>query len=882
MFKKIAKLEILAVLKDQESFKDWRDIVKKANGVRRTNKAFLEPGVFEYRPDRFVYFTSRAISGEEMYGPNRNGDAFPWNELKASYETFIGKGFYIEHQEDSIEQAKGLVLDAVAHEDKQYIECLSAVDRKLFPEIAGQIESGIINCVSMSCNCQTAECTECGNIATNASELCEHCRQWDDEEGKIANVNYCKGKLGPSGKNAYERNRGIIFTGLSGVAIPADGNAHIFEVFASMKGELENHLFEYQKSKAQDKNKSILKAALNKLSKEEIKVLAETAKEVAEEDKKEAKEGKEEEFNKLQEVIDDAGQKLVDNTMKSAVKEVIEEKTERMMEPSKLMLKKVVAPKVENKLNEVIPQIEVAVKELAGEPVNASLKVEAKTKEDIDLKIQEILKKHNISAVRGDEAFSKAVENISKVSKKDSKALEKLEEEWKEVGFEEKKAVKEIKAEVIESHGPIPEQPQVIEEQKIDLGLKDREINEIALGDGWILKETNIDNKLMMEVFDREESTGFFVEKLPEELSEIEKVSEYRKILDMDKEVKENIKEEVNKMSKLNFKYFAVAGSDEAESLDKSFFVVKCAEDNKKMKIVKAKYILSQEMGDNIVEGKEQMSPEEYCKKLAEDYSDFDSFVKFAKEQKETFVKKASEIKVEAAKGGKNRFEQFSFNEKESPKEKLKEAGDPPVVSMDEKEAAKEKKDSEPATGKGHGSAVKKLFSRLPSNSGLGGEPIEAIDKKSKSLGEHARILRQAVEKQRMLEASLKEKEDKIALMAKELEDSKKEKEMDKKAEIISEITSEIKDSEDKNRVSEMLVELDENSLKALKSVLDAMNNKKEEKEEELNTEASLDFGSDQVPSLGLGENEDVDPINSVESFAQAWAQSTIDRMQGN
>lgn len=1001
MFKRVANFDISNILRDNDSINNWKDIVSKANIVGKTTKAFLAPGVFTYNPERFLYFTARAISGMEKHGANRNGDAFPWEELKGSHETFVGKGFYIEHVESSIEDAKGLVLDSVVHEDEHFIECLCAVDKILFPQIAGQILGGIINAVSMSCNCQTAECSECGTIATNASELCVHCRQYDDDEGKIANVNYCKGRLGPSGKTAYEINRGITFTGLSGVGIPADAKADIFEVFASMKGELEKHLFEYQLALSQNKKKGILKKAMSKMTKAELKILAEAAKEVdSEKDvKEEAKEIKEkaEEGNKLETIIEESAQKVADNAMKSAVKEVIEEKMERMVEPQTLMVKKVVAPKVEEKLNEVIPQIEVAVKELAGgTPIPATEEVKKEASTTITIKTDEAVSSSNTPAVSVDQVedasdfkegdlvilkdaqertpagskvkvLKKLDEQEQKLTYKDFEVvsdsgetfkvkkddivrtaakveigdtnvsweiyvtptkeenaediLEKLTEDedlylerydiiGEEISDEpyivlmvsaetEEKALEAVKQSLYKNNitvtaGKIKDliikkaesddswlayQPKEVKEaDKKEINNLDKEIKEVALGDGWILKQVNVDNKIMMEVFDRDESTGQHIEMLPNELTETERVTKYREILDLNEANKENIKEEVKKMSNLIFKYIPVAGKDAADSLDRSFFVAKAA-DNKKMKIVKAKYIISQEEGDAIVAGKSAIEPEEYCKKLAEQHTDYDAFVKHASSVKEEFTKQAS-VKVQA-KEGKSRFSQFSFNEKEVTKEKQKEAGDKPVVSVDEKEANKGKSDSAPATAKGHGARIKQLYSRLPSNTSVGGTPTEAIDRKSKSLGEHARILRQAVEKQRLLEAGIKERDQKIALMAKENEDMKKEKEVDAKAEIISEITSSLKDSECKEKVKEQLTELDEASLKALKSVLDLMNEKEEEgkpKDEELNAEAGLDF--DQVPSLDLQEQPNI-AMDSTEAIAQAWAQNTIDKMQG-
>lgn len=991
MFKRFATLDIESVLKNEESFSDWKNLVKKANGIGKTNRSFLPPGTFTYKPEQFLYFTARSISGDT---PNRNGDFFPWKELEASYETFVGKGMYVEHLENSCEDARGLVLDSVTHPDEKFIECLAAIDKKLYPEICGQITSGIINSVSMSCNCEEAECSECGNIAHNAAELCNHTRQYDDSEQKIANVNYCKGRLSPSGKTAsvYEINRGVVFTGLSLVSIPADPTANIFEVFAALKNDLEKHLFDYKVAKMDKKNKEIIRKAMDKLSKGDIKILAEIAKQAVDEEPKEGEEvnvkekakeiKKEVEAGpKLQTMIDEAGEKVVDSVMKSVIKEVIEEKTERIIEPQKLMLEKVVAPKVEEKMNQVIPQIEQAIKEMVGgTPVTASTTITVTTDEKVNTELPAPPPEVSIANEfkEGDIVIMKDAQKRTPAGSK-VKVLKKLDAQEQKLTYKDyevvsdsgevmgvtkddiiisaslnKKAVKVETAENNISWGiyVTPTKGEKIEdivellENNEDLHYfledganiigegkeayivmqvsasteeaalaavqdcltrnnititasksnnlvkkavekdfdkkeepikKSEEIKEVALGDGWILKQKNVDNKIMMEVYDRDESTGQYIEMLPEDVTETERVTKYREILDLDSGTKENIKEEVKKMSNLTFKYITVAGQDASDSLERSFFTVKSADN--KVKIVRAKYLLSQEEGDAIVSGKASIEPEEYCKKLAELHTDFDAFVKHASAQREEFKKQAS-VEVKAKEG--SRFSQFSFNEKEITKEKQKEAGDKPVVSVDEKEAAAGKKDSAPAVAKGHGARIKSLYQRLPSNSNVGGEPKEAIDRKSKSLGEHTRILRQAVEKQRMLEAGIKDRDAKIALLAKEVEENKKEKVVDAKAEIISEITSNLKDSENLEKVKEQLMDLDENSLKALKTVLDLMNEKEEEgklKDEELNAEAGIDF--DQVPALELGEEAPAAGESmSLEDLANSWGQDTLNRMQ--
>lgn len=262
MFIRRATIEISDILTQNDVTKKWSwvDVVKKSTLLKKSD--FLPAEAFEYDPDNFVYFRARSITADV---PNGNGDYFEQLELESSYKTFVGKGFYIEHDSDSIEKAKGIILDSVWHKEGRYIECLVAVDRKAYADIARQIEAGILNSVSMGCVVEEAECSLCHNIAHNQHELCEHMNPMSQA--------YCKGRLMPDGKKAYETNRKVTFSELSGVAQPADIEAHVFEVFAAIQNNLLKHAANYQNKKALSEGcpdgKCTLDVALGRLSTEE-------------------------------------------------------------------------------------------------------------------------------------------------------------------------------------------------------------------------------------------------------------------------------------------------------------------------------------------------------------------------------------------------------------------------------------------------------------------------------------------------------------------------------------------------------------------------------------------------------------------------------------
>ncbi len=233
MFIRLGTLEKVSVLqgfkREASLASEWRDIVAGTSYVQQND-------VFDYDTENFLYFRCRAVSP----GPNGNGDFFPPPEIKKAYKTFIGKPFCIEHDSDSPDKARGVILDASLHEDPDdfYVECLVAVDKVRYPDIARNLELGILNSVSMGCVCSEAECSICHNVARDTEHLCPHMNKDD--------LRYVKGRS----NDAYEINRGISYVELSGVRNPAFNDTKIFEVMASqLNDKLKNELKRYASSK---------------------------------------------------------------------------------------------------------------------------------------------------------------------------------------------------------------------------------------------------------------------------------------------------------------------------------------------------------------------------------------------------------------------------------------------------------------------------------------------------------------------------------------------------------------------------------------------------------------------------------------------------------
>lgn len=195
----------------------------------------------------FLYIRNRAVSSgnviehedgtadvipiDEMYkeferfasiirGANDNGDFFSDEELQRTYKSFIGKATFVDHDNENVEKARGIILDAVYNDKGKYVELLKAVDRKAYPELARAIEQGYVNCTSMGCRCGYSICSICGNEAHSEEDFCQHI------------LNY-KGSS-YNGLPVFEDNREVEFFEDSFVTVGADPQAKVLEKVASL------------------------------------------------------------------------------------------------------------------------------------------------------------------------------------------------------------------------------------------------------------------------------------------------------------------------------------------------------------------------------------------------------------------------------------------------------------------------------------------------------------------------------------------------------------------------------------------------------------------------------------------------------------------------
>ncbi|MDD5353136.1 MAG: hypothetical protein PHS93_08265 [Candidatus Omnitrophica bacterium] len=213
----------------------------KANSMR----------VGTYNPE-FKYYRVIAMHGDI---PNENGDLFLFGDIsnpeqpellrfdknlnKQVYLTMAGRGNFINHQNDDVTKAVGLVLDVAPNHEGKFIEALLAVDTKKDPGLVRSIDMGITNSVSMGALCGYSICSICGNEAANVNEYCDHIKY--HKARKI----YHDGEY----KLAYEDNRNVNLIELSWVTVPADPDAKLLEKIAKQSPEILNEILANEDSK---------------------------------------------------------------------------------------------------------------------------------------------------------------------------------------------------------------------------------------------------------------------------------------------------------------------------------------------------------------------------------------------------------------------------------------------------------------------------------------------------------------------------------------------------------------------------------------------------------------------------------------------------------
>lgn len=402
----------------------------------------------EYSND-FIYFIARALTANV---PNANGDYFPDDELEKSYESFIGKNLHLNHDADDVAKAVGKIIDAwfVRTDGDIYVVCLCKIDKKLHPELARNIETGIIDSVSMGCSCQECECSICGCKAHNESEMCEHLKNF---LGREIDVNGQK-------KKVSSINRGITFNELSLVGDPADSNAHMYQIYANKRSDGMNKKA-MQDGKTEDVVQEEVKQEIEKTltDKEEPETNAEekTVKEEVKEVKEEIKETVEQ-LDQAKEVIEEKKEELKE--LKEEVKDIKEEKVEEVKEEVK---EEEIEKEESCKKEEECKKEESCGKKAEEETVTEETK-EEEIKEAVEDKVEEVKEIVEEKLEEAKEEIKEEVEEKTE-DKKEEEPIEKEECNKKAETETEIKDIEEIKEKAKEAIEE-DKKEEVVEEKK--------------------------------------------------------------------------------------------------------------------------------------------------------------------------------------------------------------------------------------------------------------------------------------------------------------------------------------------------------------------------------------------------------------------------------
>ena len=114
---------------------------------------------------------------------NDNGNAWTNPVLLATFRSFVGAENYLEHCQIP-ELSKGKIVDAVIRPVKHisktgeisniyYVDILVATSKK-HEQLVRDIESGILNTLSMGCEADFVQCSRCGQVFGDGQKSCHH------------------------------------------------------------------------------------------------------------------------------------------------------------------------------------------------------------------------------------------------------------------------------------------------------------------------------------------------------------------------------------------------------------------------------------------------------------------------------------------------------------------------------------------------------------------------------------------------------------------------------------------------------------------------------------------------------------------------------------
>ena len=105
---------------------------------------------------------------------NSNLDIFPEPELLLAFRQWVSKPLCVNHQSNSVDAIRGIILDTYYDRKFKRVIGLCALDKVTYPDLANKVKLGYCTCVSMGVGVGRAICSDCGNVARTEQEFCSH------------------------------------------------------------------------------------------------------------------------------------------------------------------------------------------------------------------------------------------------------------------------------------------------------------------------------------------------------------------------------------------------------------------------------------------------------------------------------------------------------------------------------------------------------------------------------------------------------------------------------------------------------------------------------------------------------------------------------------
>jgi len=195
---------------------------RSASGIEKTASEGYAQEIAQYLSTLsptpgLIYAVVNALGAGEYFGPNKNADYFPEQDLIKTHHTFVNNGHvYPLHQNKNPEKKLGDILFSHYNPEMRRVELIITLQCNN-PEVQ-RVQKGLANgdviAVSMGTRVKFDTCSICKNNAKTREEYCDH-------------MKYQANQVLPDGRRVYAINPDPRFFDISIVRVPADRTASI-------------------------------------------------------------------------------------------------------------------------------------------------------------------------------------------------------------------------------------------------------------------------------------------------------------------------------------------------------------------------------------------------------------------------------------------------------------------------------------------------------------------------------------------------------------------------------------------------------------------------------------------------------------------------------